>query len=303
MTPTNPVQETNERLPANPRAILLLGLVLLLAIAVYWPMFLYANDKWASSDNHSHGPFVPLAALYLVWRVRKRLARLPTVESPAGLILIGLALVLHALGVRSELLRLSMLSFILFLYGLVYFMAGREWFKALLFPIGFLIFAFPFPIYIETVTFPLKLFVAKAAVGVMDQLGMSVYREGTIIHLPKVSMGVEDACSGLRSLVLVAGVSAFYAYVFFQRPLKRLAFFSLALPIAVIANLVRVLATALTGYYFGSGQILDFTHDAAGMLVLAVAGASLVIADVLLTRVGRMLKKRFPALRKDYAPL
>jgi hypothetical protein len=82
MTPTNPVQETNERLPANPRAILLLGLVLLLAIAVYWPMFLYANDKWASSDNHSHGPFVPLAALYLVWRVRKRLARLPTVESP-----------------------------------------------------------------------------------------------------------------------------------------------------------------------------------------------------------------------------
>lgn len=303
MTLLNPACETAKRSGPRSKRILLLGSVVLLTLAVYWPMFLYANEKWASSDNHSHGPFVPLAALYLVWRVRKRLARLPAIESPAGLILIGLALLLHALGVRSELLRLSMLSFIFFLYGLIYFLAGREWFKTLLFPIGFLIFAFPFPIYIETVTFPLKLFVAKAAVGFMDQLGMSVYREGTIIHLPKVSMGVEDACSGLRSLVLVAGVSAFYAYLFFQRPIKRLAFFSLALPIAVIANLVRVLTTALAGYYFGSGRVLDFTHDAAGMLVLAVAGASLVIADVLLTRVGRMLKKRFPALRKDYAPL
>ena len=261
MALTNPARETNERLQPNAGLALSLGLILLLAVVVYWPMFLYANEKWASSDNHSHGPFVPFAALYLVWRVRKRLTRPTAVESPAGLLLVGLALILHALGIRSELLRLSMLSFILFLYGLVYFFAGRAWFKTLFFPIGFLIFAFPFPIYIETVTFPLKVFVAKAAVTVMDQLGMSVYREGTIIHLPKVSMGVEDACSGLRSLVLVASVSAFYAYVFFQRLLKRLAFFSLALPIAVIANLVRVLATALAGYYFGSGRILDLTSD------------------------------------------
>jgi len=274
-----------------------IGLSILLTIGTYWTMFFYAADKWASSDDHSHGPFIPIASLYLVWHIRKQLAALPRQGSAWGLVLIGVALLLHCLGIRSEIYRLSMLSFIPMLYGLVLFFAGKQWMKALLFPIGFLIFAFPFPIFVETVTFPLKIFVAKVSVYIMEQMGLSVYREGTVIHLPNLAMGVEDACSGLRSIFLVASVSAFYAYRFFERFLKRVAFFCLALPIAVVSNLIRVLFTGLAGYYLGDGPVFHAAHDASGLIVLVVAGISLVVADAVLTRVGKKLKIIFPSLR------
>jgi len=295
-------RELDEPLESHPlrEEWLAMALAIGLTICAYWTMFIYAVDKWASSDNHSHGPFIPIASLYLVWHIRKRLIKLPHRESPAGLLLVAAALILHCLGIRSELYRLSMLSFIPLLYGLVLYFMGKEWLRALFFPIGFLIFAFPFPIYVESVTFPLKIFVAKVSVVAMNLLGMSVFREGTVIHLPTIDMGVEDACSGLRSIFLVASVSAFYAYRFFGRFLKRVAFFCLALPIAVISNLVRVLLTGIAGYYWGDGSLFRSAHDAAGLLVLIVAGISLVIADGVLTWIGRWLKHKVPSLRERY---
>jgi exosortase len=203
-----------------------------------------------------------------------------------------LALGIHALGVRAELLRLSMISFILILYGMILFFTGYQWLKELLFPVGFLIFGFPFPLYIESVTFPMKLLAAKVSVVLMEAVGWSVYRQGTVIYLPKMTMGVADACSGLRSLVLVIGVAAFYSYVYMKNPLKRISFLLLSIPIALIANIVRILITGVVGYYWGMGKAFDFVHDTSGLLILAVAGFCLVMVDAALTSAQRYIGRK-----------
>lgn len=263
-------------------SLLFLGILAALTIVLYWPMFDYAEYKWSHDDNYSHGYFVPIASAYLIWRKRRELSQLPRRENVLGLWVIALALVTHGLGVRADLLRLSMLSFILLLYGFALFFGGIKWLAALLFPIGFLVFAFPLPLYIESITFPMKVSVAKVSVAIMDALGMSILREGTIIRLPTMTIGVADACSGLRSLVLVTGVAAFYAYVFIATPTKRIVFFLLSIPIALVANIARILMTGIVGYHLGAGKVFQFAHDGSGLFVLVVAGICLVLVDSLL---------------------
>lgn len=265
----------------------------ILTVILYWSMFEYANYKWSSDDNYQHGYLVPFASAYLIWRNRKRLKATPLAGSKWGLAFIAVGLVIHLLGIRSDLLRLSMLSFIPYLYGLVLLFAGWRWLYILLFPIGYLIFAFPQPLYIESITFPMKLAVAKVSSAIMDSVGMRNFREGTMIHLPQMSMGVADACSGLRSLVLVTAVAAFYAYVYMPTQLLRIVFFLLSIPIALVANVFRILITGVVGYFWGAGELFDFVHDVSGLLVLVVAGAILVMVDSLLIRIrGRKKKKK-----------
>lgn len=272
-------------------AVPVLLVVVLMTIA-YWSMFEYAEYKWSTDDNYSHGYFVPVAVLYLIWRKRENLKLLPIQGNAWGLALVLFALVIHAMGVRADLLRISMISFILLIYGLVLFFAGKAWLRAILFPVGFLIFAFPLPLYIESITFPMKLAAAKVSVAIMDAIGMSIFREGTVIYLPTMTMGVADACSGLRSLVLVTGVAVFYAYVYIETTFKRILFVLLAMPIALIANIARILMTGLVGYFAGYGKLFDLAHDGSGLFVLVVAGLSLVIVDSLMIYFSSLWNKK-----------
>jgi exosortase len=253
---------------AVPTSLVLSGLLL----AVYWKILHALVLQWWGDPNYSHGFLVPLFALYLVWRQRAHLAGLPREGSTAGLpvVLVGLAtLFVGNLGSDNFLMRSS---FIVVLAGLVLFHLGTAIFRALLFPLAFLFFMIPLPgVIFYAITFPLQNVAARQAAWTLEVLGVPVLLDGNIIHLAQLSLGVTEACSGIRSLIsLLAGAVA-WAYLFLPGGWSILVFMAATLPITIIANAARVVLTGLIGQYIGVEYASGFFHEFAGLAIYAFA--------------------------------
>ena len=126
----------------------------------------------------------------------------------------------------------------------------------------------PFLVY-EAIAFPLKLFVAKYSVLCLRALGLVVWREGNIIMLPQTVLQVADACSGLRSLIAVLALGVALAFSFPMYSGKRLLLILITLPVAVIANLFRVVATGIIAHCYGAKVAEGFFHEFAGLTIFA----------------------------------
>ena len=170
---------------------------LLLLVVLYIPIIPDMVRQWAKDDNYSHGFLVPIIAGYFLWQrwpdIREKIVK----PDGMGLLLVGLALlqlVVAWLGTEYFTMRSSL---IVLLAGLVLYLFGREVLKALALPIGYLIFMVPIPYIIyDSLAFPLKLFITKSSVIILQMMGVVVMREGNIIMLPTTTLEVADACSG-----------------------------------------------------------------------------------------------------------
>lgn len=92
-------------------------------------------------------------------------------------------------------------------------------------------------------------------------------RDGNIIQLPSMQLEVAEACSGIRSLMSLFAAAIFYGY-FLEPSVKRRVILALAaIPIAVIANGVRILGTGLAVQYWDPQKALGFFHDFSGWLI------------------------------------
>ena len=123
-------------------------------------------------------------------------------------------------------------------------MIRRLWFAFFI-----LLFMIPIPgVIYYSMASSLQLLVSILSVEVMQSLGMAVLRRGNVLVLPNVSLEVAEACSGLRSLVSLMAMGAFYGYLGQPRPLGKMIVFASSVPIAVLSNLSRVLITAVIAY-------------------------------------------------------
>ena len=146
----------------------------------------------------------------------------------------------------------------------------RCWYFA--FPIGYLVFAIPIPDSITIqITFPLREMVSVVASKLINMVGIPVYQEGNLLHLSGVSLGVEDACSGIRSLwTMLAGAVAFGFVMgcnFFGSTLLTL----LAIPLAIVQNLLRVFITAILCNFYGLKYAEGWRHELIGWLTFVLA--------------------------------
>ena len=209
-------------------------------------------QDWVNLPDFSHGFFIPFISLYLVWERRNQLYEiLPTPSIIGGGILIVGLLLLIAGNLAAEMFTMRF-SFLIVLSGIVIFLHGWTMFKKLIFPIGFLFFMIPLPsILLQKITFPMQLFASKVSVGVMEILGIPVFRSGNVIHLPNTSLEVAEACSGLRSLISLLAMGAIYAYLTQKRLWTQALLFLSTIPVAVISNAFRVFITALITYATG----------------------------------------------------
>lgn len=265
-----------------------LGLAALLA-AVYWTILRDLGRQWWSDANYAHGFLVPLFSGFLLWRERGRLSLLPPSGAAAGLVVVlaGVgALLLGDIAAENFLMRSSL---IVVLAGLVLFHVGPQMLRAVAFPLGFLIFMVPLPAtLLYAITFPLQSLAATQAAWLLDGLGIPVLLDGNVIHLSQISLGVTEACSGIRSLIsLVAGAVA-WAYLMLPGGWISVAFVASAVPITIVANVGRVVATGLIGQWLGVEYAAGFFHDLAGWVVYIFAFACLVGVHALVGLVIRM---------------
>jgi exosortase len=243
--------------------------------------------QWWDDPNFSHGFFVPLFSLFVLWQDRARLTSLKPKPSWWGVPIVVLSLGVLVVGVLGAELFLSRISLILLLAGLVVLFQGWHWFRAVLFPWAFLFLMVPIPsIVFNQITFPLQLLASKVAATTLPWAGVPVLREGNVINLPAMPLEVAQACSGIRSLLSLTTLAIIYGYLMETRIWIRVTLALASIPIAVAANSFRIFGTGLLVQYWDPDKAEGFFHAFSGWLIFVVSLLMLFLLHHLL-RIGR----------------
>jgi exosortase len=254
------------------------GILAALVLVLYNRILARLASQWESDPNFSHGFFVPLFSLFVIWQMRKKLAAIPSSPSWLGLPIMVGALMLLTVGVLGAELFLSRSSLVFLLGGILVYFFGWLHFRALLFPWAFLFLMIPIPALIfNQIAFPLQLFASQVASGLLELVGVPVLREGNVIRLPTMTLEVVEACSGIRSLVSLGTLAVMYGFFLEPRVTLRVVLALSAIPIAVLANSLRIMGTGVLGYYWDPSKAEGFFHNFSGWVIFVLSLALLLL--------------------------
>ncbi|HLY22949.1 MAG TPA: exosortase A [bacterium] len=257
------------------------GALAILYARTIWDLVL----QWRSDDNASHGFLIPFLSAYLIWERRDQLRRATARVAPAAFVLLLTGTVVFILGQAATFGYPSRLSLVISLAGLVAFLYGPQVFRLAAFPLAYLLFMIPLPVpLLNIVAFPLQLLAARTATTALDLMNVPVLRDGNIIDLPTIRLEVTEACSGIRSLVALLALAAFFAYLKRKTWQERLALTLAAIPIAIIANAARIATTGVLVQLFGAQAGRGFYHMFSGWVIFLVAFGLLAGTECLLPR-------------------
>jgi len=226
------------------KALVFAGVV----VFIYGHILTALAVDWWTLPSQSQGLLIPPLALYIAWEKRHKTLALPAAPDSAGLLIIGFACALLLLGKIGAEFFLMRLSFVFLLVGAVVTFWGRRRARTLALPFLLLSTMVPLPAFIyNSATTPLQLLASRIATDIAQTLGVTVYRDGNIIRLADISLGVEEACSGLNSLTALAVGGILLGYLNCTRNLTRFLVIVLSVPIAITMNVLRVAGTAVIG--------------------------------------------------------
>lgn len=243
-----------------------------------------ANQTW-SREEGAHGPLVLFTAAWLLWR------QLPEIRKEAVpgqtwivAVIMAVSLVLYIIGQAFDLVTGTAAG----LYGvgvaIFYSKFGaralfRNWFIFF-----YLLFAVPPPtIWIDQLTAPLKQFVSSAATVILQPFGIPVVHEGVVIYVAQYQLLVEDACSGMNSIIGLLAISLFYIYLVRGSSWRySVLLATLAVPVAVVANILRIITLILLTYFAGDDVAQGFLHFAAGIFIFITALLLIFLLDGLI---------------------
>jgi exosortase len=135
----------------------------------------------------------------------------------------------------------------------------------------------PLPgIVFNAIAFPLHLFAARMSSAVLEACAVPVFREGNVMHLASASLDVEEACSGIRSLMSLTALCVVYTYLIHSSWIPRVTLFVMVIPIAIIANVARVTVTGVLAHYASMETAMDVFHTVGGIPVFLIAAALLL---------------------------
>lgn len=265
--------------------IILLSLLFLCFIILYYKVLAGLVEDWGTNDNYSHGFFIPVISLYMIYSMRASLKKCRIHPADWGMLLLlaglGQLLLAHA-GSEFFLQRTSMIPVLL---GAVLFLFGTAYTRKLLLPVAYLLFMIPLPAILwNKIAFPMQLFSSAITETFIRLLGISVFREGNVLHLAQTTLEVVDACSGLRSLTTMFALSAALAWFARYSLARKWFLFIMAAPIAVVANIIRLTFTAALASVYGSDVAQGFLHEFSGMVTFFIGLAFLAGLNVLLDR-------------------
>lgn len=233
-------------------------------VALLWPTLAWMYGQWTTSLwTNSHGVFVPLVMGYLGWLALREDPAPGEHASPWGFAFAVPALVMVVLDASVRTYYLAAAGLVLLLPGLSLLVLGATRTRALAVTWLVGIFMIPVP---DTPATHLYLRGATAA-GVeplLRGLGFPIVRDGTLIEIPSGIFLVSDACSGFATVYAAVGVAVVMS-LYTRSHLRRAALLLSALPLALAANVVRVLILILLTHAFGSELLDTPIHEASGV--------------------------------------
>jgi exosortase len=286
-----------EKLTAKPESRFLpwvcAGILVGLLIVLYLPIVAGMVRDWWDDANYSHGFLVPFFSGYLIWQRRSDLEGTARETNWLGLLLLMAGLCGLILGDFAAEDFTSRSSLIIVVAGLVLFHFGTGIFKIIAFPLAFLFFMVPLPVIVfNAVALPLQSLAAQGSAWTLDLLGIPVLLDGNVIHLSHISLGVTEACSGIRSLISLLACAVAWVCLTPQRFWQSLLFIAAVVPITIVANSVRVVATGLTGQWFGVGSAQGLFHIFSGWLIFVFAIFCLAVFQALIRALGSSRRRK-----------
>lgn len=269
-------------------------LLVLGTAAVAIPTFYsIATVSW-SSEQGAHGPIVLVTG---IWLVMRRWNEVVAFSRPGR---IGLAfalflpcLLIYALARVTDILEIEGFMMYGALVAVFYAYCGEKVLRLLWFPLVYFLFLFPPPdTVVAMVTQPLKLGISAVAVDLLRALGYPIANAGVMIQVDQYQVLVAAACAGLNSLISLSAIGLFYVYIRHNANWRYALLLMLAIvPVAILANFVRVLVLILITYHFGDAAAQGFLHDFAGLTMFAVAVLGIFGVDALAAPLRRRLAK------------
>jgi exosortase len=269
------------RSPARLRALWPAALLVAPVLGLAWAFAGTFDDlqrTWATNPQYSHGYLVPLFALYLLWARRERLDRAALCPSVLGLPVLALGLGLRLYGAYFYYGWLETVSLVPCVAGLALTLGGRAAWRWAWPAVLFLAFMIPLPYRVATaLSGPLQQLATVTSTFVMQTCGLPALAEGNVILLNDAEIGIVEACSGLRMLVVFFALATAVALVARRPLLDRLVVVASAVPIALVANIARITATGALHEFVDSATANAFFHDVAGWFMMPLALAMLWI--------------------------
>ena len=272
-------------------SILLLLFYLLAIVLVFNPAKSLLSDPRIDLF-YNHIPIVPIITAFLLFRKRKVLF---SVRAPAILpgTLIALAgLTLYLLSRFSNLaeewsISLSVFSAIIFWAGAYLALYGFKSLKLALFPIGFLLFAVPLP---PCIMHWLVKEIAGSSVYITDiafsLIRIPFVREGIEIYLPGYILVVGPECAGWRSSIALIILSLLAGHLFLKKFKHKLLLASVAIPMIIIKNGIRIVVLYLIAYY------IDERFMEGGFIHRSVGYAMFIVVLIIMGLLLRLLEKQ-----------
>ncbi len=218
-----------------------------------------------------HGILVVPAAAYMAWAKREKLAAVTPRPSRWGLVLLAWGAGQVVLGTVGQWIWVSRMAFLISLVGLIVLVYGFQMIKELVYPLCTLILMVAPPTFIfERLTLSLQLLASRIGAACLEALGYSVLREGNILEMVGIKLSVEEACSGIRSLVAILFMCVLYNYFFVEKNSMRFWILAFSIPIAILGNAIRIVATGVAGQY-NHAWVAGATHEAFGYVSVVVA--------------------------------
>jgi exosortase D (VPLPA-CTERM-specific) len=275
------------------------GLWGVLAVVMTVLGYLYADSlrfllqTWLEDDNYSHGPFIPLISLYLIWLRWRQLQTVERRGSWWGLPIVAAGLFVYVVGEFAAMYAVVHFSLWIVIVGLLACAIGLSGIRLLAFPLLYLLAAVPLPAFLQNeLSSRLQLWSSALGIGCLQLVGVMAYRDGNVIDLGPIQLQVVEACSGIRYLFPLMALTLLCAYLYRESLWKRVLLVLSSIPISILLNGFRIGAIGVLVETYGGSAAEGFSHFFEGW-VFFVASLGLLCAEMwVLARVGSSATRR-----------
>jgi exosortase len=272
LVPSSPEPSSDKAVALRTRAYATTGFLLVALLWSFWTTLSTMAERWSRDPQYSHGFLVPVFALAALWFRRDWLSKATWEPSLLGLPILLTGVVLRLVAIRRDIEPLDAFALLPTLFGLVLFVGGTSVLRWSWPALAFLGFMLPLPFFIEVaMAHPLRRLATALSTYALQTLGYPAIAEGNIILIDQVKLGVVEACSGLGMLTTFFALSTALALVSKAPLLDRILLVVSAVPIALIANVVRITATGMAYHGTGSASAQAIMHDLSGWLMMPFA--------------------------------
>jgi exosortase len=256
----------------NPGVIVAWAVLGAALVWVYYEPISRLMVQWWGDADYQFAFLVPLFAGILLWLRRDLIDRDGMRGSWWGLALVIIGLALRTTGGLALLNKVEVFSLVPCLAGVVVLAGGRAAMQWAWPSLVFLVFMIPLPEALGgMLSHPLQRVGTMCSTYIIQTLGIPAIAHGNVIQLSNAQVGVVEACSGLRMMMLFVTVCAGAALAMRGSVLERLLVFLSAAPIAVLANIVRITVTSVLYETAGPELAEKFFHDLAGWFMMPLA--------------------------------